>query len=72
MERWKPAMLQALAEAAKCGDDVPVGAVLVDSEGRIVAPGATTKNSTATQPVTPKSSQFARQPKPKAAGASTI
>ena len=27
MERWNPAMQAALAEAAKCVDDVPVGAV---------------------------------------------
>jgi tRNA(adenine34) deaminase len=39
MERWNPAMQAALAEAAKCGDDVPVGAVLVDSEGNTVAVG---------------------------------
>jgi tRNA(adenine34) deaminase len=43
MERWKPAMLAALAEAAKCGDDVPVGAVLVDSEGKVVAAGRNDK-----------------------------
>ncbi|MCX8530046.1 MAG: nucleoside deaminase, partial [Rhodoluna sp.] len=43
MERWKPAMLAALAEAAKCGDDVPVGAVLVDSEGNVVAAGRNDK-----------------------------
>jgi tRNA(adenine34) deaminase len=43
MERWKPAMQTALAEAAKCGDDVPVGAVLIDSEGNIVATGRNDK-----------------------------
>ena len=43
MERWKPAMQAALAEAAKCGDDVPVGAVLIDSEGNIVATGRNDK-----------------------------
>ena len=30
--RWDAAMRAALAEAAKCGEDVPVGAVIVDSE----------------------------------------
>lgn len=43
MERWKSAMHAALAEAAKCKDDVPVGAVLVDSEGDIVATGRNDK-----------------------------
>jgi tRNA(adenine34) deaminase len=36
-------MQAALAEAAKCGDDVPVGAVLVDSEGKVVAVGRNDK-----------------------------
>ena len=39
MERWMPAMRDALVEAAKCGDDVPVGAVLVGAEGNVVAAG---------------------------------
>lgn len=43
MERWKPAMQAALAEAAKCGDDVPVGAVLIDSEGNVFAAGRNDK-----------------------------
>ena len=43
MERWKPAMQAALAEAAKCGDDVPVGAVLIDSDGNMVAAGRNDK-----------------------------
>ena len=43
MERWMPAMRDALAEAAKCGDDVPVGAVLVDAEGKVVAAGRNDK-----------------------------
>ena len=43
MERWQLAMHAALAEAAKCKDDVPVGAVLVDSEGAIVATGRNDK-----------------------------
>ena len=38
-DRWNLAMRAALAEAAKCGEDVPVGAVLVDSEGKVVAVG---------------------------------
>lgn len=41
--RWEAAMLNALAEAAKCGEDVPVGAVLVDSEGNVVAVGRNDK-----------------------------
>ena len=43
MERWKPAMQAALAEAAKCGEDVPVGAVLIDSAGNVVAAGRNDK-----------------------------
>jgi tRNA(adenine34) deaminase len=43
MERWNLAMRAALAEAAKCGEDVPVGAVLVDSEGSVVAVGRNDK-----------------------------
>ncbi len=43
MERWNLAMHAALAEAAKCGEDVPVGAVLIDSEGNIVATGRNDK-----------------------------
>ena len=43
MERWMPAMQAALAEAAKCGDDVPVGAVLIDSVGKVVAAGRNDK-----------------------------
>ena len=43
MERWMPAMRDALAEAAKCGDDVPVGAVLVGAEGNVVAAGRNDK-----------------------------
>lgn len=43
MERWNPAMRSALAEAAKCGEDVPVGAVLVGSEGNVVAVGRNDK-----------------------------
>ncbi|MEN9731545.1 MAG: hypothetical protein RL488_855 [Actinomycetota bacterium] len=43
MERWMPAMQAALAEAAKCGDDVPVGAVLIDSDGNVVAAGRNDK-----------------------------
>lgn len=41
--RWDAAMRAALAEAAKCGEDVPVGAVLVDSEGNVVAVGRNDK-----------------------------
>ena len=41
--RWDTAMRTALAEAAKCGEDVPVGAVLVDSEGKVVAVGRNDK-----------------------------
>jgi tRNA(adenine34) deaminase len=36
-------MQAALAEAAKCGDDVPVGAVLIDSDGKVVAAGRNDK-----------------------------
>lgn len=43
MERWHDAMNAALAEAAACGDDVPVGAVLIDSNGEIVATGRNDK-----------------------------
>jgi tRNA(adenine34) deaminase len=43
MERWNLAMHAALAEAAKCGEDVPVGAVLIDSEGNVVATGRNDK-----------------------------
>jgi tRNA(adenine34) deaminase len=42
-DRWNPAMRSALAEAAKCGEDVPVGAVLVDAEGNVVAVGRNDK-----------------------------
>ncbi len=42
-EKWQLAMHAALAEAAKCGEDVPVGAVLIDSEGNIVATGRNDK-----------------------------
>lgn len=45
MERWTLAMRAALAEAANCGEDVPVGAVLVDSEGSIVATGRNNKEA---------------------------
>jgi tRNA(adenine34) deaminase len=38
-------MRAALAEAANCGEDVPVGAVLVDSEGSIVATGRNNKEA---------------------------
>jgi tRNA(adenine34) deaminase len=39
MNRWEPAMRQALAEAAAAADhgDVPIGAVVLDAEGRFVA-----------------------------------
>ena len=43
MERWNLAMRAALAEAVKCGEDVPVGAVLVDAEGNVVAVGRNDK-----------------------------
>lgn len=43
MERWNLAMHAALAEAAKCHDDVPVGAVLLDVEGNVVATGRNDK-----------------------------
>lgn len=43
MGRWHEAMNAALAEAAACGDDVPVGAVLIDSNGEIVATGRNDK-----------------------------
>jgi tRNA(adenine34) deaminase len=43
VERWHEAMNAALAEAAACGDDVPVGAVLIDSNGEIVATGRNDK-----------------------------
>ena len=43
MERWNLAMHAALAEAAKCQDDVPVGAVLLDVEGNVVATGRNDK-----------------------------
>jgi tRNA(adenine34) deaminase len=36
-------MQAALAEAAKCGEDVPVGAVLIDSAGNVVAAGRNDK-----------------------------
>lgn len=45
MERWTIAMRAALAESAKCGEDVPVGAVLLDSEGNIVATGRNNKEA---------------------------
>ena len=46
MERWNPAMHQALAEAAKCVEDVPVGAVLLDPDGNVVAVGRNNKEVT--------------------------
>ncbi|MGC4152455.1 MAG: tRNA adenosine(34) deaminase TadA [Propionicimonas sp.] len=39
MNRWEPAMRQALAEASAASEhgDVPIGAVVLDAEGRFVA-----------------------------------
>ena len=45
MERWNIAMRAALAEAEQCGEDVPVGAVLLDAEGKIVATGRNNKEA---------------------------
>jgi tRNA(adenine34) deaminase len=36
---FEPAMRLALSEAARCGEDVPVGAVVVDEAGDVVARG---------------------------------
>ncbi|HEX6522714.1 MAG TPA: tRNA adenosine(34) deaminase TadA [Streptosporangiaceae bacterium] len=36
---FEPAMRLALAEAARSGDDVPVGAVIIDQAGAVVARG---------------------------------
>ena len=38
-ERWREPMLAALAEARRAGDDVPIGAVVVDAEGRVIGRG---------------------------------
>lgn len=46
MSRWNDAMREALAEAAACGKDVPVGAVLVNAAGEIVARGRNNKEQT--------------------------
>ena len=46
MERWNQAMSLALAEAAKCGEDVPVGAVLINAAGEVVASGRNNKEVT--------------------------
>lgn len=46
MERWNDAMKLALAEAATCGQDVPVGAVLLNSLGEVVATGRNDKQRT--------------------------
>lgn len=44
--KWNDAMGLALAEAAACGEDVPVGAVLVDAAGEVVALGRNNKEVT--------------------------
>ena len=46
MERWNDAMNLALAEAALCGTDVPVGAVLLNPAGEVVARGRNNKEAT--------------------------
>ena len=39
LARWEPAMRLALAEATDSGDDVPVGAVVLDAHGVVVGRG---------------------------------
>ena len=39
LARWEPAMRLALAEATDSGDDVPVGAVVLDAHGAVVGRG---------------------------------
>lgn len=36
---WREAMRTAMAEAAKAGDDVPVGALVLDGEGAVIGAG---------------------------------
>jgi tRNA(adenine34) deaminase len=44
---FEPAMRQALAEAASAGDDVPVGAVVLDAAGEIIGRGANRREAAA-------------------------
>jgi tRNA(adenine34) deaminase len=39
-------MVQALAEAAKSGEDVPVGAVIIDGNGQVIATGHNEREAT--------------------------
>ena len=39
-------MVHALAEAAKSGEDVPVGAVIVDADGQVIATGHNEREAT--------------------------
>jgi tRNA(adenine34) deaminase len=39
LERWAPAMRLAIQEATASGDDVPVGALLLDEDGDVIARG---------------------------------
>ncbi|KFI58976.1 nucleoside deaminase [Bifidobacterium cuniculi] len=36
---WRDAMRMAMAEAAKAGDDVPVGALVLDGDGTVIGTG---------------------------------
>jgi tRNA(adenine34) deaminase len=42
---FEPAMREALAEAARCGADVPVGAVVLDQAGQIIGRGHNQRES---------------------------
>ncbi len=55
---WDSAMTMALAEANQSGRDVPVGAVLVDSDGNLVSSAHNEREATETQPLTPRSWPF--------------
>jgi tRNA(adenine34) deaminase len=39
-------MVHALAEAAKSGEDVPVGAVIIDADGQVIATGHNEREAT--------------------------
>jgi tRNA(adenine34) deaminase len=45
--QFEPAMRAALAEAAAAGDDVPVGAVVLDGSGAIIGRGRNQRETTA-------------------------
>ena len=66
---WDSAMTLALAEANQSGQDVPVGAVLVDPDGNVVSLHTTSARQRATQPLTPRSWLFKELAKPLRSGA---